>query len=266
MVNDSPALKRADVGFGMGSGTCAAKEASKLVILDDNFLSIKDAIWYGRTIYNNILKFCKFQLTINVGAVFVSAILPFLGIEEPLTVTHLLFVNLVMDSCAAILLGAEPALQSYMKAKPRRRDESIVSKNMFIQFVIMGMYLLVVSIVWFKSGLFEQFFADEAQFKTGFFAMFMFSAILNGFNVRNEGFNIFKDLKENKSFLPVMGAMLGATIVISMSSLVLPAIGSMLSTEAFGLAGWLVVLAVSVLIIPVDMLRKLICGTYKDAR
>lgn len=266
MVNDSPALKRADVGFGMGSGTCAAKEASKLVILDDNFLSIKDAIWYGRTIYNNILKFCKFQLTINVSAVFVSAVLPFLGIEEPLTVTHLLFVNLVMDSLGALLTGQEPALHSYMKAKPRKRDESIVSKKMFIQFVSMGLYLFAMSIAWFKSGLFERFFTNEAQFKTGFFAMFMFSAILNGFNVRNEGFNVLKDIKENKNFLPVMGAMLLATVVISMGSLILPAIGSVFSTEAFGLAGWLVVLAVSVLIIPVDMLRKLICGTYKDAK
>ena len=94
-VNDSPALKRADVGFAMGSGTEAAKEAGKIVILDDNFKSIKDAIWYGRTIYHNILKFCKFQLVINVTAVIVSAIAPFFGVEEPLKVTHLLFVNYI---------------------------------------------------------------------------------------------------------------------------------------------------------------------------
>ena len=108
-VNDSPALKRADVGFAMGSGTEAAKEAGKIVILDDNFKSIKDAIWYGRTIYHNILKFCKFQLVINVAAVVVSAIAPFFGVEEPLKVTHLLFVNLVMDGLGAIMLGNEPA-------------------------------------------------------------------------------------------------------------------------------------------------------------
>ena len=112
-VNDAPALKRADVGFAMGSGTEAAKEAGKIVILDDNFKSIKDAIWYGRTIYHNILKFCKFQLVINVAAVVVSAIAPFFGVEEPLKVTHLLFVNLVMDSLGAIMLGNEPALKKY---------------------------------------------------------------------------------------------------------------------------------------------------------
>ena len=269
-VNDSPALKRADVGFAMGSGTEAAKEAGDLVILDDNFLSIKDAIWYGRTIYENILKFCKFQLAINVGAVLVSAILPFLGVEEPLTVTHLLFVNLCMDSLGALLLGQEPALAEYMKRAPRRRDESIVSKKMFIQFVIMGVYLLALSCAWFFSGLVEPFFTvdgvvNEAQFKTGFFAVFMFSAILNGFNVRNEGFNILKDIKENSNFFKILVAMLVATAALCMSGLVLPAIGQMFSTTPIGLTQWLVVLALSLVIIPVDMLRKLICGTYKQS-
>jgi len=263
-VNDSPALKRADVGFAMGSGTEAAKEAGDLVIIDDNFMSIKNAVWFGRTIYENILKFCKFQLAINVGAVLISAILPFLGVEAPLTVTHLLFVNLCMDSLGALLLGQEPALEEYMKKSPRRRDESIVSKKMFIQFCIMGVYLLALSLVWFKSGLFNQFFADDAQFKSGFFAAFMFSAILNGFNVRNEGFNIFKDIKKNGNFFKVLIAMLTATFCLCMASLVVPVVGQMFSTEAFGLMGWVVVLVVAILIIPVDMLRKLVCGTYKN--
>ena len=262
-VNDSPALKRADVGFAMGSGTEAAKEAGDLVIIDDNFLSIRNAVLFGRTIYHNILKFCKFQLAINVGAVLLSALLPFLGVEAPLTVTHLLFVNLCMDSLGALLLGQEPALASYMKEAPRRRDESIVNKKMFIQFCIMGTYLLGLSLVWFKSGIFEQFFKNEAQFKTGFFAAFMFSAILNGFNVRNEGFNIFKSIGENKNFFKVLIAMLAATFCICMSSLVLPVVGNMFSTQAFSIKGWLIVLAVSIIIIPVDMVRKLVCGTYK---
>lgn len=267
-VNDSPALKRADVGFAMGSGTEAAKEAGDLVIIDDNFLSIRNAILYGRTIYNNIMKFIRFQLSINVAAVLTSAIAPFLGVEEPLTVTHLLFVNLVMDSLGALLLGQEPALDEYMKEQPKRRDQSIITKNIFIQFCIMGLYLFGVFLAWFFSGMFEQFFMvdgvfNEAQFKTGFFAVFMFSAIINGFNVRNDGFNIFLDMKKNKNFIPVLGAMLLATFALCMSGLILPAIGQMFSTTPISLTAWLVVLAVSLLIIPVDMLRKLICGTYK---
>ena len=262
-VNDAPALKRADVGFAMGSGTDAAKEAGDLVILDDNFLSIKNAVWYGRTIYHNILSFCKFQLAINVGAVLVSALLPFIGIEAPLTVTQLLFVNLCMDALGSLMLGGEPALDRYMAEPPRRRDESIVSKKMFIQFCIMGVYLLVLSIGWFKIPVIATLFEDEAQMKTGFFAAFMFAAILNGFNVRNDGYNITYKLKENPGFIKVLCAMLLATVALCEVSLVIPAIGSMFSTEAFGLVGWLAVVIAGVTIIPVDMLRKLVCQTYK---
>ena len=145
-VNDSPALKRADVGFAMGSGTEAAKEAGKIVILDDNFKSIKDAIWYGRTIYHNILKFCRFQLVINVAAVVVSAIAPFFGVEEPLKVTHLLFVNLVMDGLAPSCWAMSPPRSGICPEPPRRRDESIVSKSMMAQIVTMGLWLTILEL------------------------------------------------------------------------------------------------------------------------
>lgn len=263
-VNDSPALKRADVGFAMGSGTDAAKAAGDLIIVDDNFMSIRNAILYGRTIYHNILKFCKFQLSINVGAVLVSAVMPFLGVEEPLTVTQLLFVNLCMDTLGALLLGKEPAMQSYMHEAPRKRDESIVSKKMFLQFCIMGIYLLVAGLMWFNVPAIHDIFETDLQWKTGFFAMFMFASILNGFNVRNEGFNIFKDIEQNPTFFKVMGAMLGATFILCQISMLSSVVGNMFSTQAIGVLGWAVVLIVSLLVVPVDMLRKLVCGTYKE--
>lgn len=262
-VNDSPALKRADVGFAMGSGTAVAKEAGDIVIVDDNFKSIKDAILYGRTIYHNILKFCKFQLSINVGAVLTSAVLPFIGVEEALTVIHLLFVNLCMDSLGSLMLGMEPAMDYYLDEKPRRRDESIVSKNMFIQFTFMGVYLLILGIVWFTNGFIGSLFETPEQLKTGFFAAFMFSAIINGLNVRSEGFDIFKGVNQNKNFFKVMLVMLAATVFLCVVG---GPIGDVFSCTRFAPIGWVAIIIAGILVIPVDMLRKLIFGTYKETK
>ena len=260
-VNDSPALKRADVGFAMGSGTEAAKEAGEIVILDDNFRSIKDAILYGRTIYHNILKFCKFQLVINVTAVIVSAVAPFFGVEEPLKVTHLLFVNLVMDGLGAIMLGNEPALAIYMDEKPRRRDESIVSKKMMIQILVMGLWLTIVSFVYLKAPFFRNLFGSEEQHLTGYFVLFIVSALFNGFNVRDERFGIFKGLDENTGFLKVFFAIILVQALIVNAALVpVPVfkwIGNMFSCVPFGITGWIAVILLAVTMIPVDMIRKL---------
>ena len=258
-VNDSPALKRADVGFAMGSGTEAAKEAGEVVILDDNFKSIKDAILYGRTIYNNILKFCKFQLVINVGAVIVSAIAPFFGIEEPLKVTHLLFVNLVMDSLGAIMLGNEPALEKYMLEKPRKRDENIVSNAMMTQIIVMGLWLTIVSFIFLKCKWFLDFFGSEEKLLTGYFVLFIWAALFNGFNVRDEKFGIFSNLSLNPGFIVVF-----ISIVIIQALIVnvglfgdsLSWIGKMFSCVPFDLKGWGVVIALAFTMIPVDMIRK----------
>ena len=262
-VNDSPALKRADVGFAMGSGTEAAKEAGKIVILDDNFKSIKDAILYGRTIYHNILKFCKFQLVINVAAVIVSAIAPFFGVEEPLKVTHLLFVNLVMDGLGAIMLGNEPALEKYMLEKPRRRDESIVSKKMMAQIVTMGLWLTVMSFVYLKAPFFQEIFDyDEEQHLTGYFVLFIVSALFNGFNVRDDGFGIFRGLNQNTGFLKVFFTIILVQAVIVNAALIpfeaFTWIGNMFSCVPFGIKGWITVFILAATMIPVDIVRKVI--------
>lgn len=267
-VNDSPALKRADVGFAMGSGTEAAKEAGKIVILDDNFKSIKDAIWYGRTIYHNILKFCKFQLVINVAAVVVSAVAPFFGVEEPLKVTHLLFVNLVMDGLGAIMLGNEPALEKYMHEKPRRKDENIVNKKMMTQIIIMGIWLTILSFIYLKADFFKNMFETEQQHLTSYFVLFIASALFNGFNVRNEGYGIFKGLNENTGFLKVFFGIIIIQALIVNSGLVpltvFTWIGNMFSCVPFGIQGWIVVFILAFTMIPVDLIRKTISGTAKE--
>ena len=260
-VNDSPALKRADVGFAMGSGTEAAKEAGKIVILDDNFKSIKDAILYGRTIYHNILKFCKFQLVINVAAVVVSAIAPFFGVDEPLKVTHLLFVNLVMDGLGAMMLGNEPAKEEYMAEAPRKRDESIVSKKMMGQILTMGIWLTVVSFIYLKVPFFVNLFANEERHLTGYFVLFIVAALFNGFNVRDDGFAIFAGLNENKDFIKVFLIIIIVQALLVNAAIVPLApfqwIGEMFSCVPFGIKGWIAVVLLACTMIPADMVRKL---------
>lgn len=251
-VNDAPALKRADVGFAMGSGTDVAKEAGAIVILDDNFKSIENAILYGRTIYNNILKFIKFQLTINIGAVAVCAIAPFFGIEEPLKITHILWINLVMDGLGALALGSEPALKKYMLEKPKSRTQSIVSTKMMNQILFAGAWVAVLSFAFLKAPFFINMFANTEEHMTAYFSMFVLCAVFNGFNVRSNTINIFEHIKENMSFLKVMGV-----IVIVQAALTLVG-GELFSCTPITVKHWLVIIAMAFTIIPVDMIRKVI--------
>jgi len=257
-VNDAPALKRADVGFAMGSGTDVAKEAGAIVILDDNFKSIENAILYGRTIYNNILKFIKFQLTINVGAVAVCAIAPFFGIEEPLKITHILWINLVMDGLGALALGSEPALKKYMLEKPKSRTQSIVSAKMMNQILFAGAWVAVLSFAFLKAPFFINMFANTEEHMTAYFSMFVLCAVFNGFNVRSNTINIFEHIKENMSFLKVMGV-----IVIVQAALTLVG-GELFSCTPITVKHWLVIIAMAFTIIPVDMIRKVIFNSLRN--
>lgn len=251
-VNDAPALKRADVGFAMGSGTDVAKEVGDIVILDDNFKSIESAILYGRTIYNNILKFIKFQLTINVAAVAICAIGPFIGIGQPLKITHILWINLIMDGLGALALGSEPALKSYMKERPKSRTQSIVSRKMMNQVGFAGAWVVILSLAFLKLPMFRDMFTTSEAHLTGYFSMFVLAAVFNGFNVRSEGLNIFEYIKENKDFTKVMGTIVIVQVILTIIG------GDLFSCTPITLQNWLVVICLSITIIPFDMLRKLI--------
>lgn len=262
-VNDSPALKRADVGFAMGSGTEVAKEAGDIVVLDDNFLSITKSVLYGRTIFNSIRKFIVFQLTINVAAVLVAFIGPFLGLAGglPLTMTQMLWVNLVMDTLAALAFGGEPALRRYMLEKPKTRTESIVSKSMWNSILFNGVFVALASVVFLSSdkiyGLFRSSTGDIV-FLTGFFSFFIFLNVFNMFNARTEKANIFDNIGKNPGFLRV--ALLIAVVQILLTFIG----GKILRTTPLTINEWGIILGLAICIIPLNMLRKGIFGEAKS--
>lgn len=254
-VNDSPALKRADVGFAMGGGTEVAKEASEIVILDDNFKSIEKAVLYGRTIFNSIRKFIVFQLTINVAAVLISFISPLLGIANPLSITQILWVNLVMDTLAALAFGGEPALERYMNEAPKKRNEHIVSKNMWSEIITGSLWTFAVSLIFILTPFAKNFFRPDDANKyllTGYFAYFILTSVFNAFNARTEKFNLFDNLGKNKSFLKVMGCITLVQIIMTYCG------GVILSCYGLNIKEWLFVIVAAFLIVPVDLIRKAI--------
>lgn len=255
-VNDSPALKKADVGFAMGGGTEVAKEASDIVILDDNFSSIDKAILYGRTIFNSIRKFIIFQLTINVAAVLVSFVCPLLGVDNPLSVIQILWVNLVMDTLAALAFGGEPALRRFMKDKPKKRTEPIVNTYMWSEILTGAFWIFVLSLlILFTDArtLFRMETPDDLTYlHTGYFAFFIFAAVFNAFNARTERFNLFDNIKGNSGFLKVLGIITIVQILMTYLG------GSVLNCHGLNAKEWLVVLLFAISIIPVDLLRKFI--------
>lgn len=252
-VNDAPALKRADVGFAMGSGTEVAKEAGDIVILNDNFQSVAKAILYGRTIFNSIRKFIIFQLTINVSAVLISFAAPLMGMESPLTITQILWINLVMDTLAAMAFGGEPTLDRYMQEKPRRRDESILSPVMKSAILTGAIWTLGVSLFLLLSPYAVQLFRgaiDDSFHLTGYFTFFIFTAIFNAFNARSEGRNLLDHLRENRGFLKMMGIIFVVQVFLTQLG------GVVFRCHGLSVQEWAFVLLLAVLIIPVDLLRK----------
>jgi calcium-translocating P-type ATPase len=252
-VNDAPALKAADVGFAMGSGTEVAKEAAEIIILDDNFSSIGKAVLYGRTIFNSIRKFIIFQLTINVAAVLVSFVSPLLGMKNPLSITQILWVNLVMDTLAALAFGGEPALGRFMQEAPKRRDENIVSNYMWGTVFTGSILTFVLSMFFLLSDFSRGVFRPDAENKyllTGYFAFFIFTAVFNAFNARTDRLNLFDNIGLNRGFLRIM--CLIAAVQVAMTYL-----GGLI-LRCFGLNGreWLFVLLLALIIIPVDLARK----------
>lgn len=258
-VNDSPALKKADVGFAMGSGTEVAKEAGDITILDDNFSSIRKAILYGRTMFKSIRKFLIFQLTVNVAAVLTCFLGPIMGENVILTVIQLLLINLAMDTLAAIAFGSEPALDEYMKDKPIPRSASIISKEMLVEILIGALYITFICLGILFIQPIRNLFGDVdlTYLKSAVFAVFMMAITFNGFNARTSHINPFEGLDRNKTFIWVMLSVFALQFVFITFG------GEVLSVESLSVTGWLTCIALAFLVIPIDMIRKAIMHKAK---
>lgn len=253
-VNDAPALKTSDVGFSMGSGTEVAKEASDIVILDDNFLSITKSILYGRTIFKSIRKFIIFQLTVNLCAVGISIIGPFIGIDTPITVIQMLWINMVMDTLAALAFAGEPPLKEYMEEPPKKKDEMIINNYMINQIIFTGIYSLILCIIFLKTPYIKAIFRDgnnDLYFMTAFFALFIFMSIFNAFNTRTHRLNLLAHILKNKGFLGIMFFVAGVQVGLIYYG------GPLFRVTGLDYYEFLFVLLLALTVIPVDSLRKI---------
>jgi len=265
-VNDAPAVKNADVGFSMGDGTDMTKESSDIVILDNNFISLTNAVRYGRTLLKSIRKFLIFQLTVNVAAILVAFLGPFFGIDLPLTMTQLLWVNIVMDTLAAFAFSGEAALKRYMNEKPIPKDESLISGDMWSAILIDGIFMASISIYFLTSDFVAGLFVCDALrcpdpelnlvLLTGFFGFFVFMNNFNKFNARTEGLNLFEHITENRNFLVVV------ILIFFLQTSFTYFGGEVLRTVGLTLEEWFYVLAFAITIIPLDLTRKLLRNLF----
>ena len=250
-VNDSIALKKADVSFAMGSGTEVSKEASDIVIIDDNILSISKAILYGRTTFKNIRKFIIFQLTVNISAIMLALIGPFIGVPTPITVLQMLWINMVMDTLAGLAFSYEVPRIEYMKEPPKKKEENIINKYMFNEIITTSMYTLIISLLFLKLP-FIQYIISYDHLMTAFFSLFIFIAVFNSFNARTHRLNILAHLKENKVFILIIIFIIIVQIIIIYSGITL------FQTKSLYIKELIFILVLSLSIIPFDFLRKYI--------
>lgn len=254
-VNDAVALKKADVGFALGSGTEVAKEAADIVIMDDNISSIASAILYGRTIFKSIRKFIIFQLTVNLCAVSISIIGPFIGIGAPVTVIQMLWINMVMDTLAGLAFSFEPPILEYMEEEPKKRDEAIINHYMLSEILVMGIYSAIICFLFLKLPSIRGIYRDSIDNRyllTAFFGLFIFIAIFNSFNARTVRLNILSNIFKNKMFIAVT-----LFIVVVQITMIYYG-GSLFRTSGLTLREFLFMIFISLTVIPVDILRKLI--------
>lgn len=256
-VNDAPALKQADIGFAMGDGTAVAQEAGDVVILNNSLTSIKDCVLNSRTMAKSVGKFLIFQLTVNISTLLMNIIAPILGWTEPFSIVQILWINLIMDTLAAMAFGGEPILDRYMDAEPAKRTDNILTTYIKSSIAISSIFITVGSILILENiaGITSFVTPDncvnpELYKKTFMFAFFIYAIIFNSLNTRSEKYNLFEHIQENKNFIRVMGTIFVLqTIIIEIG-------GKVFETTMLDGRALLVSMGLAILIIPVDLIRK----------
>ena len=252
-INDAPSLKLADVGFAMGAGADIAKESADIVILDNSLSAIAKSVLYGRTIFHSIRKFITFQLIMNLVACGVSLFGLFFGLENPITVTQMLWVNLIMDTLGGLAFASEPALKHYMREKPKSREEEILSGDMLLRIALMGVFSLCMCLIFLFSGR-VVFKMHTEQFGLlhlcAFYVFFIFQSVIQAICARSERFFVLSGIGKNKAFIWIM------LLIFSIQMLMVYFGGEVFRTTPLSLSTLLYIASLSFLVLPFDFLYR----------
>lgn len=250
-VNDSPALKRADVGFGMQGGSDVAKEASDIVLTDDNFASVVKAVELGRTFMHNIMMFLEFQLPINISLLILSVIYPMIATGALLASVQILIVNIIMDSLNSLSFGGEPPKDEYMTEKPIKKGSGLFIRGAKKRIAISTVaFIVLYGIITFSP--IANMFATETEAITARFALLCFMAVFNGFNIRTEHINLFNGIGKNKLFSAIAIGIFVMTFALCNFA------ENLIKVTALDFKHWVVVIILAFMVIPIDLIRKII--------
>lgn len=250
-VNDSPALKRADAGFGMQGGSDVAKEASDIVLTDDNFASVVKAVELGRTFMHNIMMFLEFQLPINISLLILSVIYPMIATGALLASVQILIVNIIMDSLNSLSFGGEPPKDEYMKEKPIKKGSGLFIRGAKKRIAISTVaFIALYGIITFSP--ISDMFATETEAMTARFALLCFMAVFNGFNIRTEHINLFNGIEKNKLFSAIAIGIFVMTFALCNFA------ENLVKVTALDFKHWVVVVILAFMVIPIDLIRKII--------
>lgn len=250
-VNDSPALKRADVGFGMQGGSDVAKEASDIVLTDDNFASVVKAVELGRTFMHNIMMFLEFQLPINISLLILSVIYPMIATGALLASVQILIVNIIMDSLNSLSFGGEPPKDEYMTEKPIKKGSGLFIRGAKKRIAISTVaFIALYGIITFSP--IANMFASETEAMTARFALLCFMAVFNGFNIRTEHINLFNGIGKNKLFSAIAIGIFVMTFALCNFA------ENLIKVTALDFKHWVVVVILAFMVIPIDLIRKII--------